>query len=108
MRFATMVFTVLFLSLTGLFAFAQGLPVPSSAIADWISAHLGMIATVGGVLSELVMRIIPSSQPMSWLYGLSQLLKWADQLVQALAGALDAVLQNSGPQPPAPPAPPAA
>lgn len=70
---------------------------PSSSIADWITSHLSTIVTYGSVLlSEVVMRLFPTSKPLSWLYAVSAVLKWLSQLSTVLASALDGILgQNT-------------
>jgi hypothetical protein len=87
--------------LTGLCVMAQNpspsaaFAAPSSAVADWLTAHLVTISTYGSLLlSEVVMRLFPTAKPMSWLYGVSALCKWLASLSSAVAAALDGICQN--------------
>jgi hypothetical protein len=94
---------ILILLLTSLLCLAQSSPSPSpafaaptSAVSDWIIAHLSTIVTYGGLaLSEVVMRIFPTAKPASWLLAVSAVLKWLSQLSTTISGALDGILQNT-------------
>jgi hypothetical protein len=67
--------------------------LPNSSIADWISSHMASIVMYGGLaLSEVAMRLFPSGQPLSWLYAVSAVFKWAAQLASTVAQALDGIL----------------
>src|SRR6266568_39256 len=98
MKFLLLVFTVLGFCILALGQSPtpqSAIPIPGTGIQDWINTHLATIASVGGfILTEVLLRALPTQKPVSWLYGVSTLLKWVATLSETISKALDGILQN--------------
>jgi hypothetical protein len=99
MKFITLVFTLLLLSVLAIAQSPTPAPIDlNNSVADWLNAHMATLVTWGSLLiSEIVMRVVPTAKPMSWLYAASMVLKWATNLLTTVSKVLDGILQNQTP-----------